>query len=75
MSVTEEKQEDTEKQLWICETCGWVYDPQEGDPDGGLPAGTEFDDIPKDWMCPVCGARKRDFRLMKPGEEIPDDVN
>jgi rubredoxin len=61
VSVTEEKQSDEEKRLYICETCGWVYDPKEGDPDGGLPAGTAFEEIPDDWMCPVCGARKRDF--------------
>ena len=43
---------------WICESCGFIYDPAEGDPDGGIPAGTAFDDIPADWFCPVCGARK-----------------
>ena len=35
--------------------------PAEGDPDGGIPPGTAFEDIPGTWMCPVCGARKRDF--------------
>ena len=48
-------------QKWICESCGFIYDPAEGDPDGGIPAGTSFDDIPTDWFCPVCGARKADF--------------
>ncbi|HTD58308.1 MAG TPA: rubredoxin [Solirubrobacteraceae bacterium] len=48
-------------QRWICESCGYIYDPEEGDPDGGIPAGTAFDDIPDTWFCPVCGARKRDF--------------
>ena len=48
-------------QLWICSSCGFIYDPAEGDPDGGVPPGTAFEDIPDDWMCPVCGARKRDF--------------
>ena len=48
-------------QIWICEPCGMVYDPVEGDPDGGIPAGTPFADVPDDWTCPVCGARKRDF--------------
>ena len=47
-------------QRWICEACGWIYDPAEGDPDGGVPAGTAFEDIPDDWFCPVCGARKTD---------------
>lgn len=49
------------KQQWICTSCGYVYDPDEGDPDGGIPAGTEFVDIPDDWFCPVCGARKSEF--------------
>jgi rubredoxin len=48
-------------QLWMCTSCGFIYDPAEGDPDGGIPPGTAFDDIPDDWFCPVCGARKRDF--------------
>jgi rubredoxin len=48
-------------QRWICESCGFIYDPDEGDPDGGIPAGTAFEDIPDTWFCPVCGARKRDF--------------
>jgi rubredoxin len=46
---------------WICESCGMIYDPAEGDPDGGIVPGTAFEDIPNDWFCPVCGARKRDF--------------
>lgn len=75
MSVSEETQSKPETKRWICDTCGWVYNPEEGDPDGGLPAGTAFEDIPDDWQCPICGARKRDFREMKPGEEIPEDVN
>ena len=51
----------TTVQKWICESCGFIYDPAEGDPDGGIPPGTAFDDIPSDWFCPVCGARKADF--------------
>ena len=46
---------------FICESCGVIYDPADGDPDGGIPAGTSFADIPNSWVCPVCGARKRDF--------------
>src|SRR3954449_1794728 len=48
-------------QRYICVSCGFIYDPDEGDPDGGVPPGTSFDDIPDDWFCPVCGARKSDF--------------
>jgi rubredoxin len=46
---------------YMCESCGYVYDPDEGDPDGGIPPGTAFEDIPETWFCPVCGARKADF--------------
>jgi len=49
------------KQLWICSSCGFIYDPDEGDPDGGIPPGTDFSEIPETWFCPVCGARKADF--------------
>ncbi|MFE9574745.1 rubredoxin [Nocardia sp. NPDC006044] len=48
-------------ELWICVTCGMIYDPAEGDPDGGIAPGTAFADIPDGWVCPVCGARKSDF--------------
>jgi rubredoxin len=47
-------------ELWVCQSCGLVYDPAEGDPDGGIPPGTPFDAIPDSWVCPVCGARKTD---------------
>lgn len=46
---------------WICNVCGWVYDPAVGDPDGGIEAGTSFEDIPEDWVCPACGVGKDDF--------------
>lgn len=48
-------------QKWVCESCGYVYDPAEGDPDSGIPPGTPFENIPDDWTCPVCGVAKRDF--------------
>jgi rubredoxin len=48
-------------QLWLCESCGFIYDPAEGDPDGGIPPGMAFQDIPNTWVCPVCGVRKADF--------------
>jgi rubrerythrin len=46
---------------WICKKCSLIYDPKEGDPDGGIPAGTRFQDIPEDWICPICGATKNTF--------------
>ncbi len=44
-----------------CGVCGYVYDPKKGDPDNGVVPGTEFKDIPEDWVCPVCGAAKDQF--------------
>lgn len=44
-----------------CKLCGYVYDPEVGDPDAGIPAGTPFDKLPEDWECPLCGAGKEDF--------------
>ena len=46
---------------YVCDPCGWVYDPEEGDPDNGVAPGTAFADIPEDWVCPVCGASKEEF--------------
>ena len=39
---------------YICTACEWVYDPAVGDPDGGIAPGTPFEDIPDDWVCPIC---------------------
>ena len=41
-----------------CTVCEWIYDPAVGDPDGGIAAGTAFEDIPEDWVCPLCGVGK-----------------
>lgn len=59
--ATISRMSDPLAQKWICEPCGMIYDPVEGDPDGGVDPGTAFDDVPDNWVCPVCGARKRDF--------------
>lgn len=48
-------------QSYICEACGYIYNEADGDPDGGLPPGTRFADIPDDWACPLCGVTKADF--------------
>jgi len=44
-----------------CPVCGYEYDPAAGDPDGHIPPGTAFADLPPDWTCPVCGAAKQEF--------------
>ncbi len=41
-----------------CSVCGYTYDPAKGDPDGGIAPNTPFEDLPDDWVCPVCGAAK-----------------
>lgn len=46
---------------WECTACGYVYDPSEGDPDGGIAPGTPFEDLPDDWVCPQCGVAKDMF--------------
>jgi rubredoxin len=48
-------------QRYLCTVCGYVYDPAEGDPDAGVAAGTAFDELPGEWVCPVCGAGREDF--------------
>lgn len=44
-----------------CQACGYVYDPAQGDPDSGIEPGTAFDDLPEDWVCPVCAVPKSEF--------------
>ena len=44
-----------------CTICGHVYDPYVGDPDSGITPGTTFEDIPDDWVCPICGVGKEDY--------------
>lgn len=44
-----------------CLVCGYVYDPEIGDPDNGVDPGTPFEDLPDDWVCPICGAEKDQF--------------
>jgi rubredoxin len=50
---------------WECLVCGYVYDPAVGDPDSGIPAGTPFEDLPDDWVCPECGAEKDMFEKLE----------
>jgi acyl-CoA dehydrogenase len=63
-----EKPDKTSMELggkYKCTICGYVYDPVKGDPDGGIEPGTRFDDIPSDWVCPVCGADKSQFTKLE----------
>lgn len=47
---------------YVCVICGYVYDPAAGDPDNGIAPGTAFEDLPADWVCPLCGVGKEDFK-------------
>ena len=51
-----------EMQKYECTVCGWVYDPEKGDPEGDIKPGTPFEDLPPDYECPVCGAGKDAFK-------------
>jgi len=46
---------------YVCDVCGYVYDPEIGDEDNDIPPGVAFEDLPDDWTCPVCGAGKDSF--------------
>ncbi len=46
---------------YVCTVCGYIYNPEEGDPDSGIEPGTAFEDIPDDWFCPVCSVGKDMF--------------
>ncbi len=50
---------------WQCIVCGFVYDESVGWPEDGIPAGTAWEDVPEDWLCPDCGASKADFEMME----------
>ena len=46
---------------YVCTVCGWTYDEEEGDPDNGIAPGTKFEDLPEDFVCPMCGVGKENF--------------
>jgi rubredoxin len=50
---------------WKCIVCPYVYDPAKGDPDSRIPAGTAFEDLPDDWVCPECGTVKAMFQKLE----------
>ncbi|WP_352408228.1 rubredoxin [Lawsonibacter hominis] len=46
---------------YVCDMCGYIYDPAEGDPDNGVAPGTPWEKVPEDWVCPLCGVGKDSF--------------
>ncbi len=61
---TEKKEGVKNMAKYKCIICGYIYDPEKGDPEMDIPPGTAFDDLPDHWVCPVCGAGKDDFELV-----------
>ncbi|MFO7772618.1 MAG: flavin reductase [Dehalococcoidia bacterium] len=59
--IEERKEESSKMAKYECTVCGYIYDPDLGDPDGDIEPGTPFEEIPDDWVCPVCGAGKDQF--------------
>ena len=53
--------QEREMEKWKCKVCGYIYDPEKGDPDGDIPPGTSFQKLPDTWVCPMCGAPKDMF--------------
>ena len=58
-------EDEKDMRKYVCVTCGWVYDPVEGDPENGVPPGTPFSELPEDWTCPACGVGKEYFEPEK----------
>jgi flavin reductase (DIM6/NTAB) family NADH-FMN oxidoreductase RutF/rubredoxin len=63
--IEERKETVTKMAKYKCTVCGYIYDPEAGDPDGGIKPGTPFEKIPDDWVCPVCGASKDQFEIIE----------
>ena len=53
--------EDGTMAIYVCELCGYEYDPKNGDPENGIAEGTEFEDLPEDFECPLCSVGKDNF--------------
>jgi rubredoxin len=56
--------QEVKMEKWECQVCGYIYDPEQGDPDNGIEASTSFEDLPDDWVCPECGASKDEFEAV-----------
>lgn len=64
-SYVEKPPEVKKMDKYRCSVCGYLYDPEKGDPEGGIPPGTPFEMLPEGWVCPVCGADKSLFRKVE----------
>ncbi|RYF01363.1 MAG: rubredoxin [Comamonadaceae bacterium] len=55
----------TDPKTWMCLICGWIYDEAQGSPEHGIAPHTPWDQVPMNWTCPECGARKDDFEMVQ----------
>ena len=53
--------EEITMKKYVCDVCGWIYDEELGDPENGIAPGTKFEDLPKEFSCPLCGVDKEQF--------------
>ena len=60
-SIKYKRKERKAMNQYICTPCNYIYDPEVGHPQGGIAPGTPFEDIPDDWVCPICGLGKNVF--------------
>ncbi len=60
--------------IHVCELCGYEYNPKTGDPDNDIAEGTDFEDLPEDWVCPLCGASKDDFTEENVESDEDEDI-
>ena len=58
--------------VYVCELCGYEYNPALGDAENGIDENTDFEDLPADWVCPLCGAGKEDFAAEHRGDDEED---
>ena len=58
--------------VYICQLCGYEYDPKNGDPVNGIDPDTDFEDLDEAWACPLCGAGKDDFEVVRTDDEEDD---
>jgi rubredoxin len=61
MEESSQIEEDNIMEKYVCDVCGYVYDPAVGDPDNGIEPGTAWEDVAEDWVCPLCGVGKDSF--------------
>jgi rubredoxin len=57
--------DEVQFKVWQCILCGFMYEEAVGIPEEGIPAGTRWEDVPEDWICPECSATKQDFEMIE----------